>query len=83
VPISFPFHRAATAVLVLACGLPSWASPPLTLSEALATAVERSQQLTAQDAVVASAREQAISAAQLPDPTLKLGVDNLPLNGDQ
>lgn len=81
-PISFPFQRAAAAALTLAFGLPSWASPPLTLTEALATAVERSQQIVAQDAVVASAREQAVSAAQLPDPVLKLGVDNLPVNGE-
>jgi len=82
VSISFPFHRAAAAALALAFGLPSWASPPLTLAEALATAVDRSQQIAAQDAVVTSAREQAVSAAQLPDPVLKLGVDNLPLNGE-
>ena len=81
-PISFPFHRAAAAALVLAFGLPSWASPPLTLAEALATAVDRSQQIAAQDAVITSAREQGVSAAQLPDPVLKLGVDNLPVNGE-
>ena len=81
-PISFPFHRAAVAALVLAIGQPSWASPQLTLAEALTTAVERSQQIAAQDAVVAAAREQSVSAAQLPDPVLKLGVDNLPVNGD-
>ena len=82
-PISFPFHRvAAAAALSLAFGLPSWAGgPPLTLAEALETAVSRSQQIAAQDAVITSAREQAVSAAQLPDPVLKLGVDNLPLNG--
>jgi outer membrane protein TolC len=59
-----------------------WAANPLTLSEALVTAVNRSQQLVAQDAVAAAAREQAVSAAQMPDPVLKLGVDNLPVNGD-
>ncbi len=79
---SFPFHRVAAATVALAFGLPSWASPPLTLAEALATAVDRSQQITAQDAVILSARELAVSAAQLPDPVLKLGVDNLPVNGE-
>ena len=83
-PISFPFHRVAAvaAVLSLAFGLPSWAGPPLALAEALETAVSRSQQIAAQDAVITSAREQAVSAAQLPDPVLKLGVDNLPVNGE-
>lgn len=82
-PISFPFHRvAAAAALYLAFGLPSWAGAPLTLLEALETAVSRSQQIAAQDAVITSAREQAVSAAQLPDPVLKLGVDNLPVNGE-
>jgi outer membrane protein TolC len=84
VPVSFPFHRvAAVAALSLAFGLPSWATgPALTLVEALETAVSRSQQIAAQDAVITSAREQAVSAAQLPDPVLKLGVDNLPVNGE-
>lgn len=81
-PISFPFHRVVAAALSLAFGLPSWAAPPLTLAEALETAVSRSQQIAAQDAVITSAREQAVSAAQLPDPVLKLGVDNLPVNGE-
>lgn len=81
-PFSFSLHRAAAAALVLSFGLPSWANPPLTLTEAVATAVDRSQQIAAQDAVITSAREQAVSAAQLPDPILKLGVDNLPVNGE-
>ena len=76
---------AAIAVALVVCvgATPAWAAEkPLSLSEALATAISRSQQLVAQDAVAAAAREQAVSAAQLPDPVLKLGVDNLPVNGD-
>lgn len=81
---SFYMHRAAIAALFLAVGHSSWASTdtPLTLAEALTTAVKRSQQIVAQDAVAASAREQAVSAAQLPDPVLKFGVDNLPVTGE-
>src|SRR5213594_2741353 len=30
---------------------------------------------------VAAAREMAVAAAQLPDPMLKFGIDNLPING--
>ncbi|MES2402255.1 MAG: TolC family protein, partial [Pseudomonadota bacterium] len=35
----------------------------------------------AQDALTTAAREQAVAAGQLPDPVLKLGIDNLPANG--
>ncbi|MEB0013227.1 TolC family protein [Glaciimonas sp. Gout2] len=54
---------------------------PLTLAEAQRRAVERSRQLTAQDFSVASARDMAIAAGQLPDPVLKVGIDNLPATG--
>jgi outer membrane protein TolC len=54
---------------------------PLTLAEAQRRAVERSRQLGAQDSAVAASRDMAVAAGQLPDPTLKLGLDNLPING--
>ena len=54
---------------------------PLTLAEAQRRAVERSRQLAAQDSAVAASRDMAIAAGQLPDPALKLGLDNLPVNG--
>lgn len=57
------------------------AAEPLTLGEAQRIAVGRSQQLVAQDALTTAAREQAVAAGQLPDPVLKLGLDNLPANG--
>ena len=38
-------------------------------------------QLLAQDALALAAREQAVAAGQLPDPVLKLGIDNVPANG--
>ncbi|WP_332778345.1 TolC family protein [Polaromonas sp.] len=79
--ISFPIDRAALAALMIAMGPPSWSADPLTLVEAQRIAVGQSQQLVAQDALTTAAREQAVAAGQLPDPVLKLGVDNLPLNG--
>jgi outer membrane protein TolC len=82
VSLFIAFHRAAMCALVLGSTPVSWADSPLSLSEALHVAADRSQQLVAQDALVLSAREQAVLAAQLPDPVLKLGVDNLPVNGD-
>ncbi len=54
---------------------------PLTLAEAQRRAVERSRQLTAQDFSVAASRDMAIAAGQLPDPVLKVGIDNLPVTG--
>jgi outer membrane protein TolC len=53
----------------------------LSLEEAQRRAVERSRQLIAQDAAVRSSREMAVAAGQLPDPVVKAGIDNLPVNG--
>lgn len=57
------------------------AEQPLSLSEALAIAVRDSSLLAAQRAGVAAAEESTVSARELPDPKLKLGVDNFPLDG--
>jgi outer membrane protein TolC len=54
----------------------------LSLEEAQRRAVARSQQLVAQDSAMAAAREMAVAAGQLPDPVLKLGIDNLPVSGE-
>ena len=53
----------------------------LSFVEAQRIAAERSQQLVAQDASISSSREMAIAAAQLPDPVVRLGIDNLPVEG--
>ncbi len=71
----------AIAVTLTQMAVPSWSAEPLTLTQARLLATERSQQLVAQAAVTRAAREMAVSAAQLPDPVLKFGVDNLPANG--
>jgi outer membrane protein TolC len=72
--------------LVVACllvaGAPgAFGAPPLSLPEAQRRAVERSRQLNASDARVASSREMARAAGELPDPVLKLGIDNVPADG--
>lgn len=54
---------------------------PLTLDQALALAQERSRQLVAQDSAASGAREMAVAAGQLPDPTLRVSLDALPING--
>lgn len=57
------------------------AEAPLTLAQARHIAIERSRQLAGQDQAVAASRDMAVAAGQLPDPVLKLGIDNLPING--
>ena len=51
----------------------------LSLESALKLAQTRSSLLISQDSAAAASREMAVSAGQLPDPTLKLGINNLPV----
>lgn len=76
-------HFWAAAALTAALSAPAWAndSESLTLQEAQSLAAARSQQLAANKASAAASRQMAAAAGQLPDPVLKLGVENLPLNG--
>ena len=74
-------RSVAVAAVLTHAALPLLAAEPLTLAEALLIATDRSQQLVAQGVVTLAAREMAVSAGQLPDPVLKLGVDNLPVTG--
>ena len=68
--------------LALLFSLPAvGAETPLTLAEAQRLAIAHSRQLPAQDMAVTASRDMAVAAAQLPDPVLKLGVDNLPVSG--
>ena len=79
--IRFSFFRlAAGAAAVLAIHVAE-AAEPLTLADAQLLAVSRSQQLVANQAAASAARRLAQVAGQLPDPVLKVGVDNLPVNG--
>lgn len=84
--ISEVFRTGASALVVaaaLAWPVRSiWAADGgLSLSQAQRIAVERSRQLDAQDAAATASRSMAIAALQLPDPVLKLGLDNLPVDG--
>ncbi len=54
---------------------------PLSLDEALRIATTRSPSLDAATQGVLAAQQAAIAGSQLPDPVLRLGVDNLPVNG--
>lgn len=78
----FPLRRPRAAALLAAfLSLPGYAAEPLTLPDAQALAVGRSQQLAANSASIAASRQMAVAAGQLPDPVLKLGVESLPING--
>ncbi|WJF90509.1 TolC family protein [Paraburkholderia bonniea] len=56
-------------------------STPITLEAALQSATEHSSAIGAAQASVRASSEAAVRAGQLPDPMLKAGVDNLPVNG--
>jgi len=64
-----------------AVSLAGAAEPALTLPEAQRLAAARSRQLVAQDSAALASREMALAAGQLPDPALKVGIDNLPVTG--
>ncbi len=74
-------RQRALALVAALLSTPLWAAPPLTLQEAQGLAVGRSQQLAAGNASITASREMAAAAGQLPDPVLKFGVENLPING--
>lgn len=57
------------------------ADPPLTIAQAQKLAVERSRGLTAKEYASTASRDMAVAAGQLPDPVLRVGIDNLPVNG--
>ncbi len=54
---------------------------PLTIGEAQRVATARSAQLEASGLAVSASQQMAVAAGELPDPELKFGVDNLPVDG--
>lgn len=77
-------HRTAGWAILLAA-LPAaqaWAdASALTLEAAIRQALQRSPAHLAAQSVAQASRESAVQAGQLPDPMLKLGIDNLPVEG--
>lgn len=76
-------RRLALATVVLAVAHSAWAqsSPALSLQEAVALASSRSTDAETSRAAIQSAIEMAVAGRQLPDPILKVGVNNVPANG--
>ena len=73
--------RAVIGVLLALATSATGAETSLSLAQAQGLAIQGSRQLPAQDFAITASRELAVAAGQLPDPVLKLGVDNLPSNG--
>ena len=74
-------HFCASLFSLLSLASVGQAAESLSLDDAQRIAAERSRQLAAQDRAVYASRELAVAAGQLPDPTLKAGIENLPVNG--
>ena len=73
--------RAVLLVVSIVMGRGAFATEtPLTLAQAQQRAVERSRMLAAKDYAAQSSREMSVAAGQLPDPVMKAGIDNVPIN---
>lgn len=68
---------------LLVAGAAHAQQPPFTLDAALQSATDHSASMQAAQASVRANSEAAAKAGQLPDPMLKAGIDNLPVNGGQ
>jgi outer membrane protein TolC len=79
-------RRAALCLLLLgACVTPARSETVdagrLTLDRAVALAATESRLVAATEAQARAARETAVAAGRLPDPVLKLGLNDVPING--
>jgi len=81
-----PHARAIALAFSLIAGLGIatnvQAAQQLGFAQALSLSEARSRALAAQDSAILAAKEMASASGQLPDPTLKLGINNLPINGE-
>ena len=67
--------------MLIALPLVALAQPRLSIEKALSLALQRTTQFVAQGAASRATRDMGVAAGQLPDPILKLGVNNLPIDG--
>ncbi|MBP1475407.1 TolC family protein [Frateuria sp. MAH-13] len=85
--VCLPFARCRLAsglaiALVWVVALPSYAGDePVSLDQAIRLGVAQAPLLTARDADIEAAREEAVRAGRLPDPSLTFGVSNYPVTG--
>ncbi|HSV71393.1 MAG TPA: TolC family protein [Methylibium sp.] len=86
--LSLPWRRCrlrpapllAAAAAALAC-LAATAQTGLSIDQAVALAAGASRLVAASEAQARATRELAVAAGRLPDPVLKLGLNDLPING--
>ena len=76
-------NRSLRSCLGIACALSALTAHAqvLSLEEALRLGEQQSPRLAAQRSAVAATAEQVGRAAELPDPKLRLGIENLPVTG--
>jgi len=79
--LSLPLCRTGLCALSLLAVFPAWAAEPLSLPEAQRIAAGRSHLLAANASALSASLKMANAAVPLPDPVLKLGVENLPVSG--
>ena len=80
---SLPMSRTLVRAFQGACLLlapVALTAAELSFAQAQRFALAQSSQLIAQDAAIAAASDLAVAAGERPDPTLSLGIDNLPVN---
>jgi len=68
-------------LVALLCATTVLYAEPLRFDEALTRAEQRAPALTAADAGIAAATAARVAAGRLPDPSLFVGLDNLPVSG--
>ncbi len=77
-PLRIPFLFS----LLLLVQVPVSLAQVLTLDDALSAAVREAPVLRANTALIEAAQYATVPAAEMPDPKLVLGLDNLPIEGD-
>lgn len=71
----------AAVLLLIRITMPTAIAAELTFNQALSAALQQSPALAANAARQESGRQLLIPAAELPDPTLNFGIENLPIEG--
>jgi cobalt-zinc-cadmium efflux system outer membrane protein len=74
--------RSALSVVLLGVAF-SAAAEPLSFDAALEIATRNSPEVAAQTATVAASQSASVSAGAMPDPKLIVGVENLPVTGEE
>jgi len=72
---------ATAAALIIAAPIAHGQTPALSLDAAVSAAERESPRLAARRYAITAAGDRADRAGQLPDPKLRVGIDNLPVSG--